>query len=270
MDPKKPVGNMLALVAYMSKSFFETKRSRLDLRIGFGPGYASRIFDLHKNHKNILISSHFNFCLNGRISYTLRLGKHFAISTGIGIIHLSNGTVKLPNQGINIPTMHFGIILNPKPYILPKADTIDKIKRKLNFDLMFSLGIKEAYPILKNKFIVSTVSAYCNKRLNYKSGLTLGLDYFYDPSVTRLVLEDLNFIKRSKLAVTGGHELYFGNLSLLTQLGIYLYDPYKLNVAVYERYGFKYKIGKKAFSQLTMKIFFGSVDFVEWGTGYKF
>lgn len=270
MDPTKSLGNMASIVAYLSKPIFKTSRSELNLRIGFGPGYASKVFDLQSNSKNIMISSRFNFCLNGRINYSYTIGKHINLNTGIGIIHFSNGTVKLPNQGINIPSIHLGIGFNATQKYVVRKDTIPPVKRTLNLEMMVAFGIKEQYPIQGKKFLATTISTYINKRFNHKSSLMIGLDLFYDPTVERYFNDpNIPFGKKSKCAIAGGHELHFGKLSLLTQIGGYIYDPYKINVAIYERYGLKYRFNKSAFAQLSMKIYFGSVDYVEWGIGYR-
>jgi hypothetical protein len=269
LDPSKPLGNMASLVFYMSKTIFKTRGSRLEIRLGMGPGYADKTFDLHQNPKNNMISTRYLFCLNGRINYVVNIGKHINLNTGIGIIHFSNGSIKLPNQGINIPSVHLGIGFQQQKTVTITSDSLPKTKKMLSLDVMFAGGIKEEYPINGPKFFVSTISAYLNKRLNYKSGLTLGLDLFYDPSIDRYFDTPHSFFEKTKAGISAGHELYFGKLSLLTQLGVYVRDPYKLNAPVYERYGFKYKLYKNCFLQLSMKIHYGSVDYVEWGTGIR-
>lgn len=270
LDPSRPVGNMSSLVVYMSKALFKTDKHKLEVRVGMGPGYAERVFDVHSNYKNNITSSKFVFCLNGRINYSLNIGKYLNLNTGIGIIHFSNGGIKLPNQGINIPSIHLGIGFQKDKTKLSIRDTLPAFKRSTHLDMMYAFGFKEEYPVNGPKFFTSTLSAYLNRRLNRKSGLTLGIDFFYDASLERYFNDpQLPFFKKTRAGITIGHELFFGKLSLLTQLGFYVYDPFKLNAALYERYGFKYQLYKSMFAQLTMKSHFGAVDYVEWGVGIR-
>jgi hypothetical protein len=268
MDPVKPLGNMVSLVIYMAKTICRFKTSRLELRIGLGPGYAEKRFDLHYNYKNNMISSRFSFCLSGRINYVLPIGNNFNVNMGVGIIHFSNGSIKLPNQGINIPGIHLGIGFQKAPVFPVRSDTLPFFRKETCVNIMYAVGFKEEYPIQGPKILNTSLSVYLNRKVNRKSGIVLGMDLFYDPSIQRFLNDyRISLVKKHKAGITAGHELFFGRLSLLTQLGIYIYDPYHLKSAVYQRYGLKYYCHKSFFLQLTMKSHFGSVDFVEWGTG---
>jgi len=58
-------------------------------------------------------------------------------------------------------------------------------------------------------------------------------------------------------------------LSLLTQAGIYVIDPTKINKAMYQKVGLKYYLSEKIFTSMTMKIHLGVADWIEWAMGVK-
>ncbi|HEX8549748.1 MAG TPA: acyloxyacyl hydrolase, partial [Cytophagaceae bacterium] len=237
--------------------------------IGGGPGFINRTFDLKTNNKNNIISSKFNYCLNGRINITQRIYKQLYLNAGLGIIHFSNGNLKVPNLGINVPTIHIGLGFGSadNPRII--RDTLSPFKKKSSLFLSLAGGMKQNYPILGPNYGIGVFSIYGGRAVSRKSILQLGFEVFYDPSIQRTLGIDLNAVQNSRLGLLFGHELTFNKLSLLTQGGIYLYDPYKLYQPWYQRYGLKYYLSPDLFIGVFLKAHYGSADFVEWTLGVK-
>ncbi len=270
LERSQPVGNMISAVIYMAKPLIKTKRSTLRVRIGLGPGYVFKIFDLYSNYKNVMFGSHFNFCLNGRINYTYRVNRFLEITTGIGIIHFSNGAIKLPNQGINIPSIHAGIGLTGKSSAPLAESPVPEFKKVTMLQIFYGGGVKDEYPTGGPKFWASTLLINLNYRTSYKSGWQAGLDFSYDPSLSRYFdRPDLPFKNKLNIGLLLGYELYFGKLSLLIQAATNVYDVNKIYLPFYQRYGLRYYLCENFFAQLTMKSHFGSVDYVETGIGFN-
>ena len=268
-DPTKPIGNCYSLVFYMGKDLLKSNNLNIYYRIGGGPGFINRTFDLKTNHKNNIISSKFNYCLNGRVNISQKLYKQIYMNAGLGIIHFSNGNLKVPNLGINVPTVHIGLGFGKAntPKII--RDTLSPFKKENNLYVSVAGGLKQNYPILGPYFGIGVFSIYGGRTVSRKSILQAGLEVFYDPSIQRTLERDLNAIQNSSLGLLFGHELTFNKLSLLTQGGIYLYDPYKLYQPWYQRYGLKYYLCKELFLGVFLKSHYGSADFVEWTFGVK-
>jgi hypothetical protein len=271
MDRHKPLGNMLGIYPHISFIIIRQKKHELNFRVGWGLGYIERRFDLNDNYKNNLISSRINYTLSGRLNYTFKIGR-YNINAGIGLLHFSNGAMKVPNLGINVPTIHLGIGLNPKENPEFKKDSLPPYKRSWNFYLSTSGGIKRIYPVNGSAFFLSSTSIYFGRSLNRKSTIMMGTDIMYDPSGKHDFDGDEMGIKfiDFKWGLTAGHELSFSRISLLTQFGYYLYDPLKLAKPVYQRYGLKYYINKNYFAGIALRAHFGTADLVEYSLGVKF
>jgi hypothetical protein len=271
MDPHKPLGNMLGIYPHISFILIRQKKHELNFRLGWGLGYIERRFNLEDNYKNNLISSRINYTLSGRLNYTFNLGK-FNMNAGIGLLHFSNGSMKVPNLGINVPTLHVGIGLNPKEIPDLKKDSLPLFKRSWNFYFSTSGGIKRIYPVNGPAYFLSSTSIYAGRTLNRKSTINIGADIMYDPSGKHSFEGDQSQVKliNFKFGLTAGHELAFSRITLLTQLGYYLYDPLKLAKPIYQRYGLKYYINKNYFAGVAMRAYFGTADLVEWSLGVKF
>jgi hypothetical protein len=271
MDPGKPLGDSWSVIFYYSHKFFSTKKISLNYRIGIGPGYIEKRFDIHNNYKNNLISSRLNYGLNGRINFTWQVHKHISLNLGIGLMHYSNGAMKVPNLGINIPSVHFGIGFNPKKEESQlKKDSIKSINKKRELNLLAAGGFKQVYPVGGPSWFASTVSGFISKNISDRSSLSIGTDFFYDRSSQIYVRSPEENPKYFRWGVTAGHEYLINRISLLTQFGIYLYDPLKREKNVYQRVALRYKIYKNTFAFMGLKTHFAQAEYVEWGAGVKF
>lgn len=270
MDRDKPLGDCFSLVMYYGKNFLQTRKSALGFRIGTGPGYIERRFNRFTNYKNNLISSRLNFTLYGRLDYTFAITENWNVQAGIGLVHYSNGATKVPNQGINIPNLHIGFAYTPGKVVKRLHDSIPEFKPQTQLHLTLAGGFKQVYPVEGPTYFISTLSAYVNRTINHKSGLNLGTDLFFDGSNKHYADSAGTGRMYYKWGITGGHELFIGKVSLLTQLGFYLYDPLKLERSFYQRIGVKYYFRKNIFAAANVKLHIAKANLVEWGVGVKF
>jgi hypothetical protein len=274
-DPNKSVGNILAVLAHAGKNFYKTKRSNLQWRLGFGTAYVEKRFDSEGNFGNNVISQHINFVLNGQLNFNYQLTQKVNFNLGVGLTHVSNGALKRPNFGINLPTLHAGIGINiAKGDSEYRKDSVIAFKRKTYFYITPFMGLKEVYPVNGPRYFLGGINAYVERRMNRKSGLNVGVDFSYDQSKKSEIINDsLNlknvFINRAQAAIIAGHELYINRLSLITQMGVYLRDPTHLDKPFYQKVGFKYYVTEKVYVGMIMKIHLGIADWIEWGGGIR-
>jgi hypothetical protein len=274
-DRDKPIGNALALFLHAGKKFYKTKRTNLQWRLGYGIAYVEKRFDAEENYKNLLISQRISFTINGQLNFNVRISPRWSLNTGIGLFHISNGSLKRPNFGINLPSIHagvgFNIVQGDEQF---KRDSLASFKRRTYFHISPFAGLKEVYPVNGPKYFLGGINAVIERRVNRKSGLQAGLDFSYDHS-KKSEIEFFNknisnnFIHRSQMGILVGHELYLQRLSLLTQMGVYVYDPTRLNKAMYQKVGVKYYLSDKIFINMVMKLHLGIADWLEWGGGIR-
>ena len=72
-----------------------------------------------------------------------------------------------------------------------------------------------------------------------------------------------------RIGIFAGHELFINKLSLLTQLGYYVYYPYDFEGRTYFRIGLKRYFGEKLFGALTLKSHGAKAEAVEFGIGIR-
>ncbi len=215
--------------------------------------------------------------MQARVGYNRWLSNRFKFTSALTLTHFSNGAIKKPNKGINIPTFNFGMayaLFNETPeYFTYDLSAIDK--KTIHFNLLFAGGVKERNQIGGEKYAFYALSFFADKRVSRRSRLNLGLEGFMDFSARQDVREGRQLdpgeepdYKRAGIAL--GHDLLLGKVALLAQLGVYIYRPYKADKPIYQKYGLKYFFTEKLFASMLLKVHYGKADAMEWGIGVRF
>ncbi len=275
-DSNKPVGNSLVLLIHSGKYIYKAKRSNLQWKLGGGMAYVEKRYDVESNFKNNVISQRINFALNGQLNFNYQLCSKVLLNAGMGLMHISNGAMERPNFGINLPTIHVGVGFNlsnvENEYRRDSSSVAHQ--RKTYFHISPFIGFKEVYPVNGPKYLLGGMNVYSERRMNHKSGLNVGLDFSYDHSKKSEILMDTIAVRniainRSQAAIIVGHELYLNRLSLITQMGVYVFDPTHINKPFYQKVGLKYYFSEKIFIGVAMKMHLGIADWIEWGGGLR-
>ncbi|TGE05206.1 acyloxyacyl hydrolase [Hymenobacter fodinae] len=277
-DYHNPVlGKSYAATVYINKSFVRTQRQELNFRIGTGVGFFPIRYDQETNHKNTIVSSRLNATIQTRLEYDVAVSEHLGLLLGVGLNHYSNGATTKPNFGINLPTVLLGLNYHQQRPFSPlpigeSALTPPDLGR--NFvEISGTAGLKQRNETDRNKYWANSVTIAAGRRVNRKSNLVIGLEGFYDRSLraelrdTARTTENLPDVKKAGAYV--GHELLFGRLAFVSQLGFYLYNPYKSNKFYYERLGLKYRFTERLFGSIDLKVHRGSADIIECRLGVR-
>lgn len=278
-DFRNPVlGKAIYTFAYMDKALLQGASSSFRLKIGTGPVFITNPYDKETNFQNTALSSRIMYGLRGELIYSYGINKHWQIRSGIALTHFSNGAFKVPNSGINIPALKLGILYNPHVPVIhfAKADsTPDATYKRIEFNISGAFTIKEIGLPGGKKYPGGVLSAYVNRRLNRKSGLNAGIDGFYNTAVKQMIQSDpdvdsLQVPDFKRVGITFGHELFISRVSMLVQLGVYVYKPYQeADTYLYQRYGLKYAINQYLFAGVSLKSHYGTADYMEWTLGVR-
>jgi hypothetical protein len=280
-DMKEPfLGENYALYSHFN--FYFLKRY-LMLTVGTGMSYNTNPYDSEINFEgnaygSSLLSStflRFNYVRNN-------IWKGLGFHAGLMFVHYSNGNYKAPNTSTNTIALNTGLSyqLDYKDVTAynKEKDGLDYSERiKYNFVLRF--GVNESDVIGLGKHPFYAISAFADKRLNYKSSLQVGADLFVS-----YFLKD--FIKYRSIAypedglmgdedykrigVFIGHELRFNKVAFVSQIGYYVYWPYEFETRIYLRAGVKrYFYKDKIFGSVTLKSHYAQAEAFEFGIGIR-
>lgn len=271
------LGNNFSLYAHYNFYFFNRN---LMVRIGQGLAFTTNPYDKFKNPKNIAFGSKFMSSTYAMVNYKKeRIFDRFGLQGGLALLHYSNANVKAPNTSINSITINLGIVydLNGEPDFISDL-TDEKFTEPIKYNLVFRSGVNESDVVDSGQFPFYIFSAYADKRINHKSALQLGTDVFFSNFLKELIYyNSVAFPENNvsgnedyrRIGIFAGHELFINRLSLLTQLGYYVYYPYDFEGRTYFRIGLKRYFGSKLFGAITLKSHGAKAEAVELGIGIR-
>ena len=249
-------------------------RSTLFFRMASGLGYVSKIFDRETNYKNTGISTHFNAAVNFLFEYRFTISQDFNLRTGLALSHLSNGSFKKPNAGLNIPTIYFGAgyRFNYNSSITSRfnADSLDIPHGVLT--IVAIGGAKQEQPIGTDRYAIAGLSCEYTWRTRPFQRIGLGLDAMYNgSSVENLKDEDKSAhgIDLTRIGANIRYEFQVGRFGINLGIGPYLYGKDKTGGPLYERLALRYFISEKVFGHVALKTHWGNADYVEYGLGIR-
>jgi hypothetical protein len=255
-------------------------KNKLKLTTGFGLGYSNKPYDEITNPQNFALGSHLLVTAFLKLNYfNYFLNKNLTVSSGISLVHFSNIAFKNPNLGINTVSLHFGVKYQNSTYKKPIPESLSdlKIANKWHYNILVRAGYNESLIVNSGLFPFYTFTFYGSKFLNNYSTITVGTEYFNSKFLKEYIKneaitsgENYNANDYSRVGFFVGHELTQNHFAFITQIGYYAYYPFPYVSRIYERFGFKYKISKHLFSEVTLKANLFRAEGLEIGLGYKF
>uniref|UniRef100_UPI00404A310D acyloxyacyl hydrolase n=2 Tax=Flavobacterium sp. TaxID=239 RepID=UPI00404A310D len=275
------LGDVFAVSAHYN--FYFLKR-HLMFRISQGIGMATNPYDRETNFKNNAFGSKFMSANMALLQYQKRFSSvPISLQTGFLFNHFSNGRTKFPNRGINTFAFQLGFRIHlesENEHNLQVKDSVQNYRERIKFNLSFKSGINESPLIGIGQKPFYHLGLYADKRLGRKSALQLGADMFWTLtlkdyirfSATAYPENDTQIDPNTdykRVGVFVGHELFINQFSIETQLGYYVYRPFKEDINIYQRVGLKYYYTDFFFSSLHLKSHAARAEAVEIGIGFR-
>jgi len=282
------LGVAYALMPLINFPLLKNHTFTLGFRFALGIGYVTNRFDRLTNYKNLAIGSHFNAAVNLMIETRFRINRTFSISAGISLQHFSNGSLKLPNNGLNAPMANIGIAYRPFPenrnipdrFYAPTEPYSATLQRPLEFNLGLALGWKNLKAVTGENYLVFHLYENTFVRLSKKSQFGIGFDLSYDPSQRKVyelyyidktgypdtTITNLKFINPG---VNAAYNLTMGKLGIILNFGYYLHYM-KPTIPFYQKLSVQYNISDHIFTSVMLKVVWGRAEYIGWGFGYRF
>ncbi|MEN9323233.1 MAG: hypothetical protein RL699_1013 [Bacteroidota bacterium] len=262
-DFKNPLLGYNSAVGGFYKFYFANRH--LSLKIAQGLAMTTNPYDRVTNSKNRAFGSRFMGNTNFMFGYTRdKIVGNLGLDVGLFFTHYSNGRFKSPNSGVNTYGINLGVHYDMNPVALPITNptTSSKFREPIKYNFILRTGVNESPSIGSGQKPFYHVGAYADKRLGRKSALQLGTEVFFTLSnqeyirYKSIAFPELNIDPNTdykRVGVFVGHELFINRLSFEAQLGYYVYQPYKLDISMYDRIGIKYYFTKNCFTGVGVK-----------------
>jgi hypothetical protein len=262
------IGNPTAFYSFINLPLLTESKLKLNLGINLGISWGFNQSS-GTNHKNILIGSKCAAYTSLNINSSFKISQRIDLLISAEAYHISNGNTSKPNKGINMLGAETGIRYKlSKSLHQPITDPVTPLLKKTAIIVFGSWGWTQESNDFTTKVPVGSISIGYYRTINHKSRLSAGIDLFYDEGNLYSIQKDNELQNVLASGFSGGHELTFNNLSIVTQVGIYVRNPCPSDPFYYSRIGLRYNIAGKIIPSITMKAHGVAVDFIEWGIGY--
>jgi len=223
------------------------KRLLFTVRGGAGFSYHTKVYDEVENPLNFFFSSRISFPLFVDARFKYMLGNSALLTLSGCYNHISNGGIKLPNKGMNFPTLALGMEIHPTPFPVLHhefySDTrAGKPGSYLLFQFLTSVKVLNATGDLPEKttFIYGFHSRYC-KPLSAFYALNAGAEIIFDGYIKETLVREQRDVDYKRFALTFGQDFMLGTMIFTQYLGAYVYSPYKARNSIYQKYELAYK-----------------------------
>ena len=274
---KEQLGHVVALSTGMAfhlvgKTPF---KDQLQFYFGMGLAYATNPYHKEFNNLNNVISSKLSFYGNLKLAYHHQFGERLNAGVGLKITHFSNGAVKLPNNGLNLVSLNVMTsykISSGKPNYI-SAPEVQEFDRKIRFGAVIRMGWAESSPPGSGVKPVYSLGLIVQQRISLKSRLDIGIEGFANKALEYEVTHNHSFdgdtLDYRKVGFMFGHELVVNKFVFVTQLGVYLYNPYAPQNSLYTRLGLKYYFTDKLFASISLKTHYAVAEVIEYSVGFR-
>jgi hypothetical protein len=230
------LGRTFSVMPNFSIHLHHAKKHDIELRIGSGLAYFPVIYDSVTNPTNTLIGSRITAAPSFSLNYRTTLSKKLQFKFGVSTFHFSNGHFQLPNVGLNSVVFTTGFKYFPGGInALPEKKKPVKEKYPLLINFRVGLGSHEfgteLGPVGGPKYKVYATSVYVSKRLGGISNVQAGFINKYYTNYHEFIWDNSVYSGQKHMRANTfifmlGHELMCGRVSLLTQGGINVYNPF--------------------------------------------
>ncbi|MBI4946741.1 MAG: acyloxyacyl hydrolase [Bacteroidetes bacterium] len=275
------LGEALGIFPFINFPLNPGRRVKLYCRVSDGLGLVTKPYNRIDNHKNNINGSYLNAFINLRLNSVFYPGKKIRMETGIGLEHLSNGALAMPNLGINLATINVGI-----SFLKPQVTNLKSQKKqspnpqlptpKYFFTLTGAAGPNTINPPGGKEYAGFMFSASGWRNVTEKSRFGTGLETMYDFSNIEDAKRDSTFdtnkpLNNVQIGLKFGYELVIGKVGLPLEMGGYLISKTKSdNGPFYHRIGIRYYVNKHLIINYTLKTQWATAKNMEFGVGYRF
>ena len=269
------LGSVHAIYPCIDFLLIRSRNTLLTIRLGAGLSWFTKTFHRIDNYNNVAIGSHINSAICSELSAQFGLSSYLSLKMGASFLHFSNGAVKVPNYGINLPAIHIGLEGTLKKIsIIPRAYQSQPVKFQPRLRVAMSGALKEIFPVGGKQYYALNLSLNGLTPVSRYFISGLGLDITWDQSDKELLARQGIYVDNEAEIINYGVNLFgglrIGKLDLCLHAGTYLYRKEKSDNIIYDKIVASYTIFEKMQLYLTLKTHFAKADYFAAGLGYQF
>ncbi|WP_029035606.1 acyloxyacyl hydrolase [Salinimicrobium terrae] len=214
-----------------------------------GLSYLTNPYDSISNPGNQSYSTHLSAYLLVGVGAWVQLSEQWWLNPNLNYQHISNGSTRQPNKGINWPTA--GIAVNYQPTYRPwytGTPTSEKSWKdyspRYDIALLGTLRNGEDEAGDRRRYPLGGLALQAGKQVGSLSMLTLGAEAYYDEELKEKLRSEGLDASPIKAGVLLGHEFLLGRFQFSQRLGVYVFDQTPYYDRIFHRWGLQYRINR--------------------------
>ena len=239
------------------------KKLEWTVRFGLGMGYVTRHYSAiaRVDTLNNAIGSHINNFTMFSSDLRYHADKNLDVQFGINLSHISDGSFRQPNLGVNMYGAHLGAIYYPVMRDAPRIiHDLKPIKNRWEIQGRLGMAFVSYKPAGGPLYPVYMPSLFVSKRYASKNKAFLGVDYSYHSNVYAFLKNNEIYpgheaAHSRKSSVFVGNEFLMGRVGLVLQVGVYTKQAYLKEDKYYEKLGYNVYLirrEKESLKELTL------------------
>jgi hypothetical protein len=283
MNNTDTFGYSIAIMPSYELPVLQGNKYQVGVRLSYGVNFNTKLFNEEKNFDNRAIVSPINFGLDIGLRSNIKISDKAQLNIGAGLYHVSNGSMKMPNGGINIiyGEVGYSYFVKGLPSFWNQKTNYGKdFKPKFEYAVYGLVSHRElGYFDYITRFWIAGLSQQFTYKFNRLYSLGLGLDGYYDATQpllynSHLKVYDIAEMDKYYMALGLYQRFDIGKLFLPFGVYHYVYKMENVQEPVYIKFGLGFKPGKHIFYGLFFK---GTInkkqqlqsDFMEFSLGYR-
>ncbi len=287
----KEMGIPIAIYGFINGPFHRWNKLAFNYEIDLGLMGNWHHFNPENNPYNIAIGAIRTVYIDLGVGLSYRFLPRWEAELDMGVAHFSNGSIKVPNWGLNTLSPRVEVryhISKRQPF---KKYKIIPFKKTTSLDFTIFGGVKNVVHLDSAEvniqpdyqgvyFPIAGFRTTFNWHITHKSKFGLGMAMTYDGSTdAQIVVENNNMFLKNlpfsygvRISIFPSYELVMGPFSLLFQPGFYLYRKKAPDQVpeFYQRIGFKYTLAHRVTFGVSLRAYrFQVSEFIEWSVGYQ-
>lgn len=251
------LGYGLGVVPYIQPNLSANKPVYFSIRAGLGLVYLNKIYHPITNPENNFFSTHLSFIALINLGLNVLLNENLNLKLSGNYNHISNGSIKQPNKGMNFPMASIGIDYTFDQITFPewgKKDYNSERKKGSVIRLSIYSSMKEINKEDKKQYPVFGLSGKFSHTIGRMNALTIGSEWTWDGSLKEYIsMNDISDSNHNRISITAGHELLIGKVNFYQDIGVYIYSPFVAPDPIYQRYGIEYFVNQNFSVGLNLK-----------------
>ena len=246
----KELGQSIAFSGFMEPYLLKQSNWQMSFRYGIGLNYLNRVYHTEKNPRNIFYSSPVSFITYLSLNSTFKLRPKTNLVAAFFYNHISNGGMRMPNKGMNFPTLSLGMefMQFPRSFSYTSDFKTDADFQPWLFYLQpaFSAKTYSTSAVKQGQLLpVFSIQAGGLYRLGKLSTLGMGVEYMDDRFQRQTLAEYQLSLPHQQVGILATHAFTFGRWILAQQYALYAYNRDPAARKAYQRYQLLYRFTDK-------------------------